>query len=586
MTISLRKAVMLLLGASFVLALVPAGIALERRLVVDLESRDREDLARAPMILKDRNAANAEMMGMHAQAMAATEGLGEALARRDLNRAVELVMEAEGFPGEDPVLVGPDGSLLVGPEGVPPVAVAHETRADSVAFVPAMDAPRALALADVMDEVDRVGTAGVSVAVNEPVAGTLAGLTRSDVVVVNPQMEVAASTLPLEVAEQLAIEAASVQPDTVVDVTTGDGERYWMVVARLADAGSVAFIRSVSMELAVLPRLRRTALVAGLLALGLALLGAFLAARILAGPVEGLAEAADRVGRGDFGGKTERSSFTEVNKVSEAFDGMRRSLAERLKELEEANRALDDRRRRMEALQTELIQRDRLAANSRLVAELAHEIRNPVANVRNCLEVVRRDQDERGLSTEFTDLAIDELLRMHELAERMLDTNRPDSTGAATSDVAHVVGQVSDLYRAGATDSSWTLKVELNGASPKSRAQVPPDALKQVLMNLVENAREVTPARGVVNIVVSTDDDLVRVEVLDDGPGIAEDVMPKIFDPFFTTKGAVTGVGLGLFVAQGVVRRYGGRLAAENRPEGGARFTIELPLAPEPVRAE
>ncbi len=586
MTISLRKAVMLLLGASFVLALVPSGIALERRLVSDLESRDREDLARAPMILKDRNAQNAEMMGMHAQALASTEGLGEALARGDRTRAIAIVMEVDGFPGEDPVLIGGDGALLIGPDGVPDVAVAPATRADSVAFVAATDAPRALALADVMDEVNRVGTAGVSAALNAPVAGTLAGLTRSDVLVVNPAMEVAASTLPPDVADELAIHAASVTPDTVVDVVTSDGERYWMVVARLADAGSVAFIRNVSAELAVLPRLRRTALLAGLLALGLALLGAFLAARILAKPVEGLAAAADRVGRGDFTGSTTPSSFTEVNKVSQAFDGMRRSLADRVQELEEANQALDDRRQRMEALQTELIQRDRLAANSRLVAELAHEIRNPVANVRNCLEVVRRDQADRKLSTEFTDLAIEELLRMHELAERMLDTNRPDSTGTETSDIPSVVGQIADLYSAGAQDKPWTLDVRIDPSSDTARAKVPPDAVKQVLMNLVENAREVTPSKGVVEIEVKTEDGVVSIHVLDGGPGIDDDVLPRIFDPFFTTKGAVTGVGLGLFVAQGVVRRYGGRLYAANRANGGAHFTVELPLAAEVGIAE
>ncbi|MFT5434517.1 MAG: two-component system NtrC family sensor kinase, partial [Myxococcota bacterium] len=578
MTISLRKAVMLLLGASFILALVPSGFSLERRLAGDLEARDREDLARAPMILKDRNAQSAEMMSMHAQAMASTEGLGEALARRDLDGAIELVMAVEGFPGEEPVLVGPDGALLIGPDGVPDRAVDPSTRSDSVTFVPATDAPRALALADVMDEIDLVGTAGVSAALDAPVAGTLAGLTRSYVVVVNPEMEVAASTLPEDVARQLAVQSAELAPDTVVDVVTADGERYWMVVARLADAGSVAFIRNVSEELAVLPRLRRTALAAGLLALGLALLGAYFASRILAKPVEGLAAAADRVGRGDFSGKAVSSSFTEVNQVSQAFDGMRRSLADRVQDLEEANQALDDRRRRMEALQTELIQRDRLAANSRLVSELAHEIRNPVANVRNCLEVVRRDQDERGLSTEFTDLAIDELLRMHELAEKMLDTNRPDSTGVEASDIASVVGQIADLYRAGAEDRSWSLLVDLDSSTPQARAQIPPDALKQVLMNLVENAREVTPPKGVVEVAVSVGHAMTSVTVSDRGPGIEPDVMPKIFDPFFTTKGAVTGVGLGLFVAQGVVRRYGGRLSAENREGGGARFTLEMPL--------
>jgi two-component system C4-dicarboxylate transport sensor histidine kinase DctB len=71
----------------------------------------------------------------------------------------------------------------------------------------------------------------------------------------------------------------------------------------------------------------------------------------------------------------------------------------------------------------------------------------------------------------------------------------------------------------------------------------------------------------------------VMVDVADDGPGIPADVLPRIFDPFFTTKGAVHGVGLGLFVAEGLVRTAGGRLTATNRAAGGAQFHLELPAA-------
>ena len=76
------------------------------------------------------------------------------------------------------------------------------------------------------------------------------------------------------------------------------------------------------------------------------------------------------------------------------------------------------------------MQRDRLGAAGRLVAQLAHEIRNPIASLRNCLELIRRRVDDDPEAREFADLAIDELLRMHELAEQMLDLNRPRDPGA------------------------------------------------------------------------------------------------------------------------------------------------------------
>jgi two-component system C4-dicarboxylate transport sensor histidine kinase DctB len=85
-----------------------------------------------------------------------------------------------------------------------------------------------------------------------------------------------------------------------------------------------------------------------------------------------------------------------------------------------------------------------------------------------------------------------------------------------------------------------------------------------------------------VEVRIRGDGSTVALEVLDRGPGIAEDVLPHVFDPFFTTKDAVTGVGLGLSVAHGLVRRYGGQLTAGNRTDTrGAIFKLELPTSRE-----
>ena len=111
-------------------------------------------------------------------------------------------------------------------------------------------------------------------------------------------------------------------------------------------------------------------------------------------------------------------------------------------------------------------------------------------------------------------------------------------------------------------------------------AAIPPDALKQILFNLLDNAREIAGPERPVTVRVGAVGDTVTVDVLDEGPGITDAVLPHVFDPFFTTKDAVTGVGLGLFVAEGLARRYGGRMEAANREDGpGARFRLEVPRA-------
>ena len=254
---------------------------------------------------------------------------------------------------------------------------------------------------------------------------------------------------------------------------------------------------------------------------------------------------------------------------------MRSALERRLEELEEANQALAIQQERLQALQGDLIQRDRLATSGRLVAELAHEIRNPVASIRNCLEVLDRRlaDDEEGRV--FARLAIEELARMHELAEGLLDLNRPADPEASGADPAAVAAQVAAFMGAGTQGERWPVDVDVPDGT--AEAAIAPDALKQVLINLVQNAQEAMADGGAIQITGQAADGRVTMTVADRGPGIPEDIQARIFDPFFTTKGEVRGVGLGLFIAEGIVRRYGGVLTAGNRSGGGgAVFTVEL----------
>lgn len=568
MTISLHRALLVLLGTALLVALVPAGLLLERRLVTELEGRARADLARAPMILEDRSAQRSDAMRMHAQALAETGGLADALARGDRTSAVGLVVSAASFPGEEPLLVTGDGESWLGPALAAEAVDTLRSGEPRTTYVFHEGVPVAVALAPVFEAGARRGTTGVAAPMDQLVASTLAGLTRSEVTILGPAGQVAASTADSVLPPVLGDSAASWrEAKEVHEVAAGD-DRLWVAAAPLGEVGTVLFTRRASEELAILPQLRRGALLTGLLALGLALLVGALVSVTLTRPVRTLARASERLAEGDFDAPLESSRIREIDRVSRAFDQMRRSLEARLEELE-------DRQRRLTALQMELIQRDRLVASGRLVAELAHEIRNPVANVRNCLEVASRRLDDDPETREFVEMAVDELLRMHGLAEQMLDLNRPGDPEEAECQPVEVARQVAQLVRAGSGDAEWTLDVT---GTESVRARIPKDALKQVLLNLVENAREAMDQRGTITIRVEEEDGTVELRVEDQGPGIPEEDLPRLFDPFFTTKGEVSGVGLGLFVAEGIVRRYGGRLRAENRSDGqGARFRIELP---------
>ncbi|HTA74080.1 MAG TPA: ATP-binding protein [Gemmatimonadaceae bacterium] len=570
--LSFQRTLLVLIGLAVLAGTVPAGLVLDRWLAGALEARARADLAASPRMLADRNAAIGVAMVMEAEAIASNPDLSRALMSGDRNAAREVLATSQATAGEGALLVGRDGSAWAGMS--PTVTLVDSTRRGMNALAVVADGRslHAVALAPVVVRGTWAGAAGVSRPFDRDMAETLAGLTRSDVVLVAPGGVVAGATMGDTLADALALRAA--RADSVSEVRIGSG-RFLVAAAPLAPGAKVLFVRDLGRELALVPRLRRVLAASGALALAVTLLlGAVLAGRVTA-PVRTLADAADRLADGDFDATVTPSGALEVRRLALAFDEMRRALAARLGEVQSANVALADRSEKLSMLQAQLMQRDRLAATGHLVVQLAHEIRNPVANVRNCLEVIRRRSGDDNDTRQFADLAIEELMRMHTLAENLLDLNRPrDAAGAVCEPVA-VVREVEALLKL-----DGLAAVDVRADTPAVKATIGPDALKQVLLNLARNASEATTGHATLTITVGAVRDVVRIDVADDGPGIPDNLLPRIFDPFFTTKTAVHGVGLGLFVAEGLVRSVGGRLTARNRaPEPGALFRIEIPAA-------
>jgi len=587
-TFNLQRAILGAIVAALLAGIVPAGVALDRRLASALEQRARDDLALAPQLFKDRSASTADALMMHAKDLAHLPGLAQAVAAGNRLEAIRLVDAAHAtLGGGDAVLVGPKGESWIGP----PVdaALIARTRAGEMPVSLSLGATAInnVSIAPVATDKQWTGAAGLVSPLDARAAEALSGLTRSAVVVIASNGATVTTLDTMSTRIILGESAAGRLAATPMEIRGGP-RRLIAVSAPLDGIGSVVFARYLDDELAVLPQLRRIAAISAVAALLLALvLGAWFAARI-SHPVRELSTAAAAVERGEFAAPLPTSRVREVQLMATTFDSMRRALAARLEELRNANVALVDRNARLTALQSDLMQRDRLGAAGRLVAQLAHEIRNPIASLRNCLELIRRRVDEDPEAREFADLAIDELLRMHELAEQMLDLNRPRDTGVQRCHPAVVAREVSRLALVGAGRDA--LQIMVSG-DDRLEAAIGPDALKQVLLNLVQNGREAYvgwagkpdgPARVVINVTPASDE--ISIEVSDNGPGIPPGILSRVFDPFFTTKEAVHGVGLGLFVAEGLVRTAGGRITAGNAPSsaerrGGAWFRIELPIA-------
>jgi len=583
--LTFQRALLGTIGIALLVGIVPAGIALDRTLVSALVAKARTDLEMAPRVLADRIASRADMLRMHASDFAKTPGLAEAIARGDRAALRQLAEQSKtALGGSEPLIVDSAGHTLLGPaartnwidetrRGRTPVALAVER--DSGAII-------SVALAPVEVQGQWAGAVGAVEPMDDRAADALARLTGADIsVLVGPNDSVAVTTLDTAQAKAIRAGFATIHDSARAHEITAVGRKLIAVAAPLSKSSRIVFSRSRDAELAVVPQLHRVAFASALLALAVALLlGAWMAARVTR-PARELAKAAMAMARGSFDAPLPHSRIDEVSRIAEQFADMRATLGKQMAELRAANDALADRNARLVTLQADLMQRDRLAATGRLVANLAHEIRNPVANLRNLLELIRRRTAGDAQVNDYAELAIDELLRMHELAEQMLDLNRPRDPKAQRSEPETVAREVARLATAGAHDGEIDIRVN---ATSERKAGISPDALKQVLLNLVQNAREAVTQSGSgsprIAIDIHDTDDGVGIRISDNGPGIPPELRARIFDPFFTTKSAVDGVGLGLFVAEGLIRSAGGRLALDdNGSSAGAVFTIDLPAA-------
>ena len=285
MRLSLKRALLGAVGAAILVGIIPAAIVLDRRLASALEDRARLDLALAPRVLADRQSATATTLMMYAKDLAHTAGLATAVAEGDRSAALATLGAASASLAANPVLVGPTGDTWTGP--VVDSALLAKTRAGQMPVVTHRVGRSIsnIALAPIERDGKWIGAAGVTVVLDERVAGTLSGLTRAGVVLIADSIGPVASTLDSATTDALVRGVSDVTIDSVPREITARSRRVIAVAARLEGAGTAVFARQLDEELAVLPELRRVAAVSAVGALLIAIaLGAWLAAQVVPTP--------------------------------------------------------------------------------------------------------------------------------------------------------------------------------------------------------------------------------------------------------------------------------------------------------------
>ncbi len=225
------------------------------------------------------------------------------------------------------------------------------------------------------------------------------------------------------------------------------------------------------------------------------------------------------------------------------------------------------------ALERRLSRSENLAAMGRMTATLAHEIKNPLAIIRGSAKRLGKLDEP---SQRMADSVVEEVDRLSETVNRYLQFARAGSPGGeATGDAAATLAATLDLLAGEFAAKRCVLERPAELAS--TRVRLDDASLKQVWLNLLQNALEALPERGSVRVTFARTSDRAQVRVADDGPGIPADVLARLGEPFFTTR--AQGTGLGLHLSRQLIQGAGGTLELESREGEGTTVRVELPIA-------
>lgn len=339
--------------------------------------------------------------------------------------------------------------------------------------------------------------------------------------------------------QQIALEGADGQPVAFLEAVISDG-----------DLDQVLF--NVTLVSAVL----------AFLALGVVVLIGFLVARTLARDLDSLVQGSLAAARGNLEHRVPVRSKDEMGEVAHAFNFMMEDL-----------RASKER----------LVIAERIAAWQDIARRLAHEIKNPLTPIQMAMDTLRKTWRKKHPSfdeiiEESTSTVLEEVDRLKRIVTEFSDFARMPKPELSRIDLNEAITSSLGLYQGAAP-------VEIRPSPGLPQIDADKRQLSQVLLNLVENARDAIaqrpdPDNGKITVLTRAGEAGDRVELIveDNGPGVPADRKDKVFSPYFTTKEHKGGTGLGLAIVHRIVSDHGGRIALTNVLGGGARFTVELPL--------
>jgi signal transduction histidine kinase len=263
---------------------------------------------------------------------------------------------------------------------------------------------------------------------------------------------------------------------------------------------------------------------------------------------------------GDLQARVVAPLMPELEKISDSINDLAANL--------DANLS------RQKELEYSLIRNEKLAALGRVVAGVAHEVRNPLASMKLKIQLAERNKLEPEKLGKTFDVLREEINRLDNLVKKLLDVSRPAKLNLSQISLVELIEQRLSLF----SEQAAAQKVHFEFYKPRETAKIIADRerLTQVFDNLFSNSLEAMPDGGKLEVSLERESNDYRIEVSDNGKGLTEIEREQLFEPFFTTKD--NGTGLGLTISREIIEAHSGKIYPLFGVENGAAFIVELPL--------
>jgi signal transduction histidine kinase len=414
--------------------------------------------------------------------------------------------------------------------------------------------------------------------------------TYADIIALDRQGQLLATTLPEPEGGYAELERAAVSAGSIGSAATHDlqlyGRAYQIaftpLLIRQQAAGNIGVVLSSNYLVDTASTSRDTfSLFFAFITVAVIVLGYVLSTSI-ARPILRLRALSQAVAAGDFDQKTELNRPDEIGELAEAFDTMTLQLRERTDEAArlyaetvQRNTELAEINARLQSTQQQLVQSEKLAAVGQLTAGIVHDVKNPLTVIKGLAEALQDDPELKPYANTELALIRESAAKANQIVSDLLTFSRQSTPEMHQQDLKATVEAALRITAYLTRQAS----VQVMTALPEQSVYMTYDAqqIEQVLVNLIQNAIHAMPQGGTLRVSLSQAGEAVALAVQDTGVGIPPENLRRIFDPFFTTKPAGEGTGLGLSVSYGIITRHHGRIDVESTVGHGTTFTILLP---------